>query len=95
MTGHVHVPFALPIELSDRYSYAVGCGTLSLRERGDPPGFNQIDWDSQAITVTAMGWTGDRFEPQQVWRLPRRQDTRAAATAPDPTVAGAMEQAAT
>jgi len=95
MTGHVHVPFALPIELSDRYSYAVGCGTLSLRERGTPPGFNQIDWDSQAITVTAMGWTGDRFEPQQVWKLQRRQDTRAAATAPDPAVAGAMEQAAT
>ena len=95
MTGHVHVPFALPIEMSDRYSYAVGCGTLSLRERGAAPGFNQIDWDSQAITVTAMGWTGDRFEPQQVWRLPRRQDTRTAATAPDPAVAGAMEQAAT
>lgn len=95
MTGHVHVPFALPIELSDRYSYAVGCGTLSLRERGTPPGFNQIDWDSQDITVTAMGWTGDQFEPQQVWRLPRRQDTRAVATAPDPAIAGAMEQAVT
>lgn len=95
MTGHVHVPFALPIEMSDRYSYAVGCGTLSLRERGSPPGFNQIDWDSQTITVTAMGWTGDRFEAQQVWQLPRRQDTRAAATAPDPGVAGAMEQAVT
>lgn len=95
MTGHVHVPFALPIELSDRYSYAVGCGTLSLRERGTPPGFNQIDWDSRVITVTAMGWTGDRFEPQQVWQLPRRQDTRAAETAPDPSVAGVMEQAAT
>lgn len=95
MTGHVHVPFALPIELSDRYSYAVGCGTLSLRERGALPGFNQVDWDSETIVVTAMGWTGDRFEPQQVWRLPRRQDTRAAATAPDPHVAGAMEQAVT
>lgn len=95
MTGHVHVPFALPIELTDRCSYAVGCGTLSRRERGSPPGFNQIDWDSQAITVTALGWTGERFEPQQVWRLARRQDTRAAATAPDPAVAGAMEQAAT
>ncbi len=81
--------------MSDRYSYAVGCGTLSLRERGSPPGFNQIDWDSQTITVTAMGWTGDRFEAQQVWQLPRRQDTRAAATAPDPGVAGAMEQAVT
>jgi 3',5'-cyclic AMP phosphodiesterase CpdA len=36
-TGHVHVPFALPIDLSDRCSYAIGCGTLSHRERGAPP----------------------------------------------------------
>ena len=35
-TGHVHVPFALPIALGDRCSYAVGCGTLSHRERGAP-----------------------------------------------------------
>ena len=44
-TGHVHVPFALGIDLSDRCSYAIGCGTLSHRERGAPPSFNRIDWD--------------------------------------------------
>jgi 3',5'-cyclic AMP phosphodiesterase CpdA len=93
-TGHVHVPFALPISLADHCSYAVGCGTLSHRERGSPPGFNQIDWDARHITVTAMAWTGDRFEPSQTWKLPRRQDTRAAATAPDPDEAGAKEKAA-
>ena len=93
-TGHVHVPFALPISLADHYSYAVGCGTLSHRERGAPPSFNQIDWDALHITVTAMAWTGDCFEPDQVWRLPRRQDTRLPATAPDPNHAGAMEKAA-
>ena len=93
-TGHVHVPFALPISLADHYSYAVGCGTLSHRERGAPPSFNQIDWDALHITVTAMAWTGDRFEPDQTWRLPRRQDTRLPATAPDPNHAGAMEKAA-
>ena len=93
-TGHVHVPFALPIGLGDHFSYAVGCGTLSLRERGSPPGFNQIDWDAHHITVTAMSWTGDRFEPNQSWKLPRRQDTRRAATAPDPNAAGDMEKAA-
>ncbi len=93
-TGHVHVPFALPINLGDHCSYAIGCGTLSHRERGVPAGFNQIDWDKHQITVTAMNWTGERFEPGQVWRLPRRQDTRKVATAPDPNVPGEREAAA-
>lgn len=86
MTGHTHVPFALPIDLSDRCSYAVGCGTLSLRERGTPPSFNQVDWDSHHVTVTAMAWTGSGFEASETWHLPRRQDTRHRATAPDSTI---------
>ena len=94
-TGHVHVPFALPVELGDKCSYAVGCGTLSHRERGAPPSFNQIDWDAKEIVVTAIAWTGDRFEPGQTWRLPRRQDTRKRATAPDPNAPGERERAAT
>ena len=94
MTGHVHAPFALPIDLTDRCSYAVGCGTLSHRERGSPPSFNQLDWNAREIVVTAMVWTGDRFEPGPSWRLPRRQDTRHAETAPDPTTPGAKERAA-
>ena len=94
MTGHVHVPFALPIDLSDRCSYAVGCGTLSHRERGAPPSFNQLDWDAHEIVVTAMAWTGERFECSQVWRLPRRQDTRHRETAPDPATPGVKEKAA-
>lgn len=94
-TGHVHVPFALPIALGDHCSYAVGCGTLSNRERGAPPSFNQIDWDANEIVVTAITWNGARFEPGETWRLPRRQDTRRQATAPNPNVAGEREQAAT
>jgi len=93
-TGHVHTPFALPIALGDSCSYAVGCGTLSHRERGSPASFNQIEWDARQITVTAMAWTGGMFEPGETWRLPRRQDTRAPATAPDPNAAGARELAA-
>ncbi|HEY1224498.1 MAG TPA: metallophosphoesterase [Brevundimonas sp.] len=94
MTGHVHVPFALPINLGDACSYAVGCGTLSKRERGAPPSFNQVEWDAKAITVTAMAWRGDGFEPAETWGLNRRQDTRRAATAPDPAVPGDKEKAA-
>lgn len=95
MTGHTHIPFALPIDLSDRCSYAVGCGTLSHRERGAPPSFNQVEWDEHHIVVTVMQWSGSGFEPGQTWRLPRRQDTRSPATAPDPTTPGTLEKAAT
>ncbi len=94
-TGHVHVPFALGIDLSDRCSYAIGCGTLSHRERGAPPGFNRIEWDAAEIVVTAVVWTGRRFEDHQTWRLPRRQDTRRPETAPDPAKPGEMEAAVT
>ena len=93
-TGHVHVPFALPIDLSDRCSYAIGCGTLSHRERGTPPSFNEIVWDRHQITVNAIAWTGTRFEQSQSWHMPRRQDTRHAETAPDPAVPGVKEAAA-
>ncbi|MBX9576371.1 MAG: metallophosphoesterase [Caulobacteraceae bacterium] len=72
LTGHVHVPFATPIPLADHASYAVGCGTLSDRERGAPASFNRIDWDDDDIVVTVMAWSGRRFEENQVWRLPRR-----------------------
>nr|WP_221230422.1 metallophosphoesterase [Brevundimonas variabilis] len=94
MTGHVHVPFALAIDLSDRCSYAVGCGTLSKRERGARPSFNDVSWSAHEIVVTAMEWNGEAFEAGPDWKLARRQDTRKAATAPDPTTPGVMEQAA-
>ena len=75
VTGHVHVPFALEIPIGDRRSHAVGAGTLSLRERGVPAGFNQIDWDDAEIRITAMSWTGEAFAPSQTWRYKRRQRT--------------------
>ncbi len=93
-TGHVHVPFALPIDLSDRCSYAIGCGTLSHRERGTPPSFNEIVWDKHQITVNAIAWTGSRLECSQSWKLPRRQDTRHVDTAPNPAMPGVKEAAA-
>ena len=93
-TGHVHVPFALPISVGDHCSYAIGCGTLSHRERGAPPSFNQIEWDAHHITVTAIAWNGAAFEDSQTWKLPRRQDTRNPSTAPDPNTAGEKEKAA-
>lgn len=75
-TGHVHVPFALPIQKGDGRCYAVGCGTLSQRLRGVPASFNQIEWDDEAIKVTVMAWDRGAFMPSQAWVLPRRQDVR-------------------
>jgi 3',5'-cyclic AMP phosphodiesterase CpdA len=72
MTGHVHVPFALPITVGDHCSYAVGAGTLSLRLRGAPPGFNLVTWDAREVSVVSQAWTGSRFEPHRSWNLARR-----------------------
>ncbi len=73
-TGHTHIPFALPIGQPGAGAYAVGCGTLSHRERGAPPSFNMIEWNADTITVTVMNWLGDDgFQPGQSWALPRRK----------------------
>lgn len=71
-TGHTHQPFALPLDAGGARSYAVGCGTLSHRERGAPPSFNRIDWDDDTVIVTAMTWRGAGFEEGLTWTLPRR-----------------------
>jgi 3',5'-cyclic AMP phosphodiesterase CpdA len=71
LTGHVHVPFAAPLGPDGR-TYAVGAGTLSVRLRGAPPGFNVIEADADGIRVTAQGWTGSDFTPWRTWELPRR-----------------------
>jgi 3',5'-cyclic AMP phosphodiesterase CpdA len=81
MTGHVHVPFALPIHLGDKSSYAVGAGTLSRRQRRAPAGFNLVEWDANTVEVRAMGWTGSHFETERTWSLPRRGAMAAKASA--------------
>ena len=72
LTGHVHMPFAHPLPFGDRRTYAVGAGTLSLRERGSPPGFNVIEVDEKSIRITALGWTGRGLEPERSWGFERR-----------------------
>lgn len=85
MTGHVHAPFALPIGVGDNRSYGVGACTLSVRERGYKPGFNEIRWDADAIHVTALAWTGAAFEPARTWNLARRRSARRGIEAGDTT----------
>jgi 3',5'-cyclic AMP phosphodiesterase CpdA len=71
LTGHVHNPFALALPTPGPACYALGAGTLSLRTRGTPPSFSTIVVEAEAFTVTALGWTGGRFEPIETWTLPR------------------------
>ena len=72
LTGHIHAPFAVEYPYGDRKTYAVGAGTLSIRERGAPPGFNVIEADAGQIVVKAMAWTGSHFEVWRTWALTRR-----------------------
>jgi len=72
LSGHIHAPFAFPLPFTDERTHAVGAGTLSLRERGVPPGFNLIEFDDAAVRVVAMSWTGSHFETYRTWSLDRR-----------------------
>jgi 3',5'-cyclic AMP phosphodiesterase CpdA len=72
LTGHLHNPFAVPLAASDGRTYAIGAGTLSVRTRGTPAGFNRLCTSDETLTVEAMGWTGSHFEPYRTWALPRR-----------------------
>ena len=76
LTGHVHIPFVLPLPGAAPGRYAIGASTLSLRTRGAPAGFSTITADDQRIEVAAMGWTGTRFEQVRAWSLPRRRPVR-------------------
>ncbi len=84
LTGHVHMPFAHALPFGDGRTYAVGAGTLSLRERGSPAGFSLIEANEERILVTAMGWQGSRFEPQRTWGFDRRRRPSARGGGADP-----------
>ncbi len=72
LSGHIHAPFAMALKHADARTYAIGAGTLSLRERGAPAGFNLIEATAEEIRVTALGWTGSDFQVWRGWTLPRR-----------------------
>lgn len=73
LSGHIHAPFVWPYPYGDGCSHAVGAGTLSVRERGVPPGFNLIEAGREEISVIALVWTGSHFEPFRTWSVARRQ----------------------
>jgi len=72
LTGHVHTPFVHPYPYGDGRTYAVGAGTLSVRERGVPASFNCIEVEDDCVTVTAQAWSGSHYSPWRTWRVDRR-----------------------
>lgn len=72
LSGHIHAPFAWAYPHGDGRTYAVGAGTLSIRERGVPPGYNEVEVEGGCIRVTALAWTGSRYEPYRTWALDKR-----------------------
>jgi 3',5'-cyclic AMP phosphodiesterase CpdA len=73
LSGHIHAPFAWAYPFQDGKTYAVGAGTLSVRERGVPPGFNVVDIEKAAIRIAALSWSGSHYEPYRTWSLDRRE----------------------
>jgi predicted phosphodiesterase len=74
LSGHIHAPFVWPYPFADGKTYAVGAGTLSLRERGVPPSFNVVEIEEATIRIAALQWTGSHYEPLRTWSLDRRSD---------------------
>lgn len=72
LTGHLHAAFVQALPFGDERTYAVGAGTLSLRLRGEPPGFNVLDVAGDQLTVTAMAWTGRDLIAQETWDVALR-----------------------
>lgn len=67
LTGHLHAPFVQTLSFGDAKTVAIGAGTLSLRERGNPPSFSVLDIEADYVRVTNMAWDGLAFGPSQEW----------------------------
>jgi 3',5'-cyclic AMP phosphodiesterase CpdA len=72
LSGHIHAPFLWAYPHGDGRTYAAGAGTLSVRERGVPAGFNLVEIERAAIRIAALAWSGSRYEPHRTWSVDRR-----------------------
>jgi len=48
LTGHVHDAFDLTLEIDGQPIRLIGAGTLSHRLRTTPPGYNRLEWSTEA-----------------------------------------------
>lgn len=51
LSGHVHDPFDLTLDLDGQPIRLIGAGTLSQRLRASPPSFNRLKWSAAAGLV--------------------------------------------
>ena len=72
LSGHLHMAFVEPLRFGDERTYAVGAGTLSMRLRHEPPGFNVIDIDGDRLRVTDMAWVSGALAARRVWNVTLR-----------------------
>ncbi len=77
VTGHLHVPFVQALPYGDGLTYAVGAGTLSRRERGEPPSFNVITLEDDRMTVAVMAWDGTALHLGRAWEVALRPRPKA------------------
>jgi 3',5'-cyclic AMP phosphodiesterase CpdA len=82
LTGHVHVPFAVPLPEAPWTCYALGAGTLSIRTRGTPASFSTIVAEPGVFEVCVHGWVEGRFETIETRRLIRAGATSTPEPAP-------------
>jgi 3',5'-cyclic AMP phosphodiesterase CpdA len=61
MTGHVHTPHMQRISPGTGDYIALSAGTLSLRLRVSPPGFNLVEIDGLGMNVTAFSYLKEGF----------------------------------
>ncbi len=73
LSGHIHAPFTWSYPYGDGKTHAAGAGTLSVRERGVPAGFNLVEADAEEIRIVALSWTGRAFETSRTWAVTRRR----------------------
>jgi 3',5'-cyclic AMP phosphodiesterase CpdA len=69
MTGHVHTPHMERIQAASGEYIALSAGTLSLRLRSSPPGFNIVDIDATGMNIAPYVFGHETFEPLPAARL--------------------------
>ncbi len=73
LSGHLHAAFVEALPVGDGATLAVGAGTLSLRERGEPASFNLIELGEDELAVTVMAFENGRLSHAPARAAPLRR----------------------
>lgn len=82
MTGHLHVPFVMPLPVGDGATWSIGAGTLSERQRGHPASFTVLrlqgpEPTSQAYFIDERGEITHTHERTLCFRRRNAQEPEA------------------